>query len=718
LSNRLLAKVMQAAGVTDYHIVGTMKGSDLQGLQYEHPLADMFSYQKGLKGAHRVVMNEQYVTLDDGTGLVHTAPGHGQEDWKVGTENKLPSLSPVNMDGTFSAGSGKLEGVYVRDANPLIVQELAGRGRVFKQGTIDHEYPFCWRCSTPLILISVPQWFFRVTEMRDQLLKENQKIKWNPQWAGDRFRNWLESLGDWPVSRQRYWGIPLPIWECGKCGEVFVAGSKKDLSGAPEDLHKPHIDKVVLKCRRCKSDMRRVPDVMDVWFDSGVAAWASLGYPADKKKIKRMWPADFVTEGPDQIRGWWNSMMITGLITFGRRPFDSALFHGFMLDSHGNKMAKSKGNIVEPDAVIEKHGRDVLRFHYLSHIPWEDSYFRWEDLGEIAKSFLVLRNTFNFVSTYVPEAGRQAGMKVEDRWILSRLNSLIESATSDFESKNAHKAARDVVDFVLNDFSRWYIKVIRDRVWVGYRGKDREAAFFTLYTVSKEVTKLLAPFAPHMAEELYQNAVCRLKKGKLSVHMEDWPKPQKRLIDKELEQEMAVAQKIYESGLAARQQAGIKLRWPVRGVVVTCNKKEKMKLLKSAVKDMNEILTAMCNSKIVAVSDKRQKGDFVGNDFDYGTLFLDKSQDDWTRREALFRELVRHVQEMRKANKFTVDESILLTLSSDEKTLKSLKGYEKDLMYEVGAKKVVFGKLEGDLRGQLKMGEAAVDAAFSRHKKA
>jgi len=714
LSNHLLIKAMQEAGVKDYHIVEEMKGEKLDGLQYEHPLADMFSYQKGLKNAHRVVMNEQYVTLEDGTGLVHTAPGHGQEDYKIGIENKLPSLSPVNMDGTFDKNSGKVAGMYVRDANPVIVEELKNRGLLFKEGVIEHEYPFCWRCNTALILISVPQWFFKVTEIRTKLLEENAKVIWNPPWAGDRFKNWLDSLGDWPVSRQRYWGIPLPIWTCKKCGNVKVIGSRKELPNPPKDLHKPHIDKVILKCSKCKSEMRRVPDVMDVWFDSGVAAWASLGYPNDKKLFKKMWPVDLVMEGPDQIRGWWNSMMITGVITFWRSPFEKVLFHGFMLDSHGVKMAKSKGNIVSPEDVIAKHGRDVLRFHYLSHVPWEDSYFKWEDLGDISKSFTVLKNVFNFVRTYVPKTGKATGMKVEDKWILSKLNSLIEGSTRNFDSLNAQKAARDVVDFVLNDFSRWYIKIIRDRVWVGYKGKDRDAAFHTLYTVTREVTKLLAPFAPFMSEELYQNVIVPLKKGKLSVHMEDWPVANKKLIDVKLEKEMEIVKQIFETSLAARQQAGIKLRWPVRGIVVAADKKELLKPATDAVKHMNEILRNMCNSKIVAASGKKPKGDFIGNDFHYGVLFLDKSQDEWTKKEAMFRELVRYIQEMRKSNKFNVNDSIKLSVSSDPKTSKRLEEYKEKLLHEVGAKKVSFGKVSGKFVGQMKFGDVSIEVAFDK----
>lgn len=710
LSDHLLIKVMQHAGIKDYRVIEKWKGEKLKDLQYEHPLADLFPYQKNLKNAHRIVMNEQYVTLEDGTGLVHTAPGHGQEDYKVGVENKLPSFSPVNMDGTFTKDSGKLAGIYVRDANPIIVEELRNRGALLKEEKIEHEYPFCWRCGTALILISVPQWFFRVTKIRQDLLTENSKILWNPSWGGDRFRNWLENLGDWPVSRQRYWGIPLPIWECEGCGEIKVVGSKKELPKAPKDFHKPDIDRIFFKCKKCKSQMRRVPDVMDVWFDSGVAAWASLGYPADRSLFKKLWPADFVTEGSDQIRGWWNSLMITSLITFGRRPFEKVLFHGFVLDAHGTKMSKSKGNFISPEDVVKKYSRDVFRFYYLSLIPWEDSYFKFEDLGDVSKSFLVLKNVFNFVKTYVPNPGKKTGMKVEDRWIFSKLNSLIESSTKNFENLNAHKAAREIIDFVLNDFSRWYIKIIRDRVWVGYKGKDRNAAFFALYTVAKEVAKLLSPFTPFMSEELYQNVINPLKKSEPSVHLEDWPKIDKKLIDKKLESEMEIVKKIFETAQAARQKAEIKLRWPVRQIVIVSKKKE----LAGVLKNMKEVLLNMCNTRLISSASKKPKGDFIGNDFDYGTLFLDKSMDAWTRNEAMFREIVRYVQEMRKKNSFNVNDSIKLTMSSDLDTNKELKKMKERIAHEIGAKKITVGKILGKYKGRLSFKDLSIDLAFDK----
>ncbi|MEM7825762.1 MAG: isoleucine--tRNA ligase, partial [Candidatus Aenigmatarchaeota archaeon] len=372
IAKQLVENVLNKVGIKDFEILEVLKGKDLEGLRYEPPLKGSFPFIEKLENAFRVVLSDQFVTLEEGTGLVHTAPGHGQEDYKIGLETGLPAVSPVKMDGTYDETCGEYSGIFVKDADKKIIEELRKRGLLFHEEKITHDYPLCWRCDSPLLLILASQWFFRVTGIREKLLKENEKIKWVPDWAKQRFKNWLESLGDWPISRQRYWGIPLPIWVCENCENVKVIGSIKELPFVPEDLHKPYVDKILLDCEKCGKKMKRVPDVLDVWFDSGVAPWASLGYPGKKELFEKMFPADFILEGPDQIRGWWNSLLITSVMTFDKASFKSVLFHGFVLDVHGLKMSKSVGNIVTTEEVIEKYGRDVLRLYYLLSSPWDD----------------------------------------------------------------------------------------------------------------------------------------------------------------------------------------------------------------------------------------------------------------------------------------------------------------------------------------------------------
>jgi len=693
----LLDSLIEKLKVGTYFIVDTFKGRELEGLRYIHPLAEFFTFQRSLKNAHRVVLSDQFVTLEEGTGLVHTAPGHGQEDYKVGLETGLPAISPVRLDGTFDENCGKFSGMFVKDADELIIQELEKKGLLLLKETIRHEYPHCWRCDSPLLLISIPQWFFKVTAIRDKLMEENMKVNWVPDWAKLRFQNWLESLGDWPISRQRYWGIPLPIWICEKCGRVKVIGSTRELKKIPKDLHRPYIDKVFLKCKKCKGRMRRIPDVLDVWFDSGVCSWASLGYPRKKKLWKKLWPADLNIEGPDQIRGWWNSQLITSVMTFNKAPFKNILFHGFVLDAHGVKMSKSKGNIIMPEDVVEKYGRDVLRFYLLSSPPWDDFHFNMEEVKEVARKFIILANTFNFVKTYVKKITKPKRLEKEDKWILSKLNSLILDYLEHFKKFNNHKAVQELMNFAIEDLSRWYIKLIRDRVWPSYEGKDKEAAFYTLFNVSEKLIKLLAPICPFLAEKVYQEIIKPFKGGLESIHMHFLPKPEKKLINKKLEEEMEIVKRLSEAVNLARQRAKVKLRWPVKELIVLTRKKN----VEKTVEDLKEIVLRICNAKSIKISRKRPKGNFSEAEFDENVVLVDLSEDKELYEERLIRELVRKVQALRKNYGFVIEEKIKLTLKSDEDTERILKKFVNILKNEVGAETVDVGRIEGKYEGNL-----------------
>ncbi len=659
---------------TGYKVLGSFTGKNMGGMKYMHPLKDILPIQQGLKNAHRVVLSEQFVSLEEGTGLVHTAPGHGEEDYKVGMENNLPVVNPLGLDGRFSKESGRYAGMKARDANRVVIEDLKNRNLILLEEPVTHDYPMCWRCSSYLLQMAVPQWFFKVTAIRDKLIKENMKVKWQPDWAKKRFDNWLHSLGDWPISRQRYWGIPLPIWVC-KCGETKVIGSSDELPSKPKDLHRPYIDSIELKCE-CGSKMKRIGDVLDVWFDSGLAAWASLGYPKEKDAFKRLWPSDFQTEGPDQIRGWWNSQLITSIITFDQAPFKNILFHGFVLDAHGIKMSKSKGNIVDPFAVVDKYGRDVLRLYLTSSAPWDDFYFKWLEVDDIAKSFMIIENTFNFVKTYVPRAKKVKELNKEDEWILSRLNSLIENATKNFMSYNAHKAATDTYNFLVNDFSRWYIKMIRNRVWPAYEGKDKEAAFYTLHEVAAKSALLLAPFCPFLAEGVYQNVLKKYGGKEESIHLRAWPKADKKRVDKKLESKMDIVKTVVETANAIRHEEHVKARWPLKKITVDC---------KEDLKGMDEIIKMMCNVKSVEYSNVKE-----GREFEGGTIHLDTRV---IEDEALLREVVRKVQETRKKMKMVIEDRIILRLSN----CSELEKFSDVLRSEVGAEQVVFGAAEGEV---------------------
>ncbi len=684
LAKELLEDVMKRAGITSYKIVENMKGGKLSGMEYDHPLKDIFKFQEPVK--HRIVLSEQYVELESGTGLVHTAPGHGQEDYKIGIENGLTIISPVKLNGTFNEECGPVAGKYVKDADREIINILKERGLLLHEEKITHDYPLCWRCNSPLLEMAVNQWFFRVTQIRNQLLKENKKVNWHPEWAGQRFENWLKSLGDWPVSRQRYWGIPLPIWTC-ECGEIKVIGSTDELPAKPKDLHRPYIDEIRLVCK-CGKEMKRIPDVLDVWFDSGLASWASLGYPNKKELFESMWPADLNIEGPDQIRGWWNSQLITSIITFGKAPFKNILFHGFVLDAHGTKMSKSKGNIVSPEEVVDKYGRDVLRLYLLSSPPWDDFYFKWIDVERIAKSFVVMENTYNYVKTYAPKAKKVKKLEPEDVWLLSRLNNTIEEVTKQFKSYNVHRAANALTDFLINDFSRIYIKMVRDRAWPTYEGPDKTAAHYTLNEVAKIASTLLAPLCPFFAERAHK----LLNKKEESVHLCKWPKPMKKLINMQIEKEMELVNEIIEVSNAVRKENNIKVRWPVESVYIESDDET----VKSALITFERVLKSMTNTKSVSMG----RIDGHPKQFSKGTLHVSKKI---LKVEGLLRELLREVQAQRKKYNLDVNDRIILYLDNE-----SMKEYEKEIKHKVGAREIHFGPV-GSLTGKAQLEEEIVN---------
>lgn len=637
-----------------HEIIEVMPGKSLEGLEYEHPMKDILPLQKNVKS--RVILSEQFVTLETGTGLVHTAPGHGLEDYKAGRENKLDMLSPVNLDGTYTDEVGeRFAGRYVKDCDGEIIEELDKRGVLIKTEKVSHEYPFCWRCDTPLLFISVPQWFFKVSKFKHKLLQENKKVKWTPEWAGKRFDNWLEVLDDWPISRQRYWGIPLPIWVCEKCEEIKVIGSFDELPKKLKDYHKPHIDEVKLKCK-CGGEMTRIPDILDVWFDSGVCSWASLGYPKNKELFKKWWPADFVLEGSDQIRGWWNSQAICGMITFDEFPFKSVLFHGFVLDAHGeSKMSKSRGGLSTSE-FFTKYPRDSLRHYFLSTDTSLDFAFDIKKVEEANRYFSLLINIVNFFNTYCEKVTKPENEQIEDRWLLSRLNSLIKKVQSYNEEHRSYKALEEIQNFVVNDLSKSYIKFVRDRTRASYEGKDKKAAFYTLYTALDTLTKIMAPAYPHIAEEIYLSSL----NGKESVHMTDWPEVDEKKIDEELERRMDIVLKIIEAASSLRNKIGVNLRQPLKELYILADRKE----VGEAVEELKHVIASQANVKEVAFG-KMAEGDFAEIEVEKMKIFLNKQIDPMLAKEGMTREVIRRVQQMRKELKLKEKDKIVLNLVAD-----------------------------------------------------
>ncbi len=689
-----------------YKVLREFPGKELEGLEYIGPLHGKLALPK-LKNAYRVIMSDRYVHLEEGTGLVHTAPGHGKEDFDAGNKAGLPALCPVSNDGSLTKEAGKYKGKKARVVDEEIIRDLESEGMLVYKHPHTHDYPMCWRCETPLLQVGVPQWFFKVTGVRDVLLSENSKVNWVPKWAGDRFTDWLENLGDWPISRQRYWGIPLPIWECG-CGNIMVVGSFEELkrrSGLRReiDFHRPAIDRVRIKCDRCGKAAKRVPDVLDVWFDSGVCTWASLGYPRKKALFERMWPSTFQTEGPDQFRGWWNSEMITSVLAFKKAPFRNVLMHGLVMDVKGIKLSKSKGNFIDPQQVIDKYGRDVLRFYLLSNPLWNDFYFNWDEIKEVSRMFTVFWNSYMFIKTYASRRpGKRPALHTEDKWMISKVNGLL-GLGKDVERYEVHKLVQGLRDFILNDFSRWYIKIIRDRVSPWYKGADKAGAEYTLNYVLENLVRMLAPITPFVSEHMYLDMY-----GKGSVHLRPWPKPDKKLAKKGLEAGMEAVKSLVETMNFARQEKGVKLRWPVSHVLLRPSK-GKGKELDMVVRKFGGVIRSMGNVKDVRVAKQALP---KGKDFSLGKLAMGDTLLD----EALVRELIRKVQLTRKEKRLDVKDRIKVWFDTDESTTETLKKHENELLSGVGAVKASFCSIEGEGLGCLDFRKAKVKFEFERVK--
>jgi len=711
-----------------YEVVEKFLGKELNDLKYD-PVFDIPVQQK-LKldqNAHRIVLSfpvmkkdkfQEFVTMEEGSGAVHSAPGHGPEDYELNKHYNMPIISPVDEGGKFTKEAGEFAELFVKAADKIIVEKLEKKGVLLHFSWLIHAYPLCWRCKTPLIYRLSKQWFFKIDTIKSKMIKENEKVRWMPDWGKTRFHNWLIAAVDWCVSQQRYWGIPLPVWICDKCQAIEVIGSVQELRDRSTeklpkefDLHRHVVDTIQLTCKNCNSTMKRVKDTMNVWFDSGISPWASFGYPfQNKTDFEKMWPVDLICESQDQIRGWFYSLMFCGIATFDELPYKSVGLMGWVLDEKGDKMSKSLGNVVWASEGIEKLGADVLRLYYCWEVPlWEIQKFSFKTAEEIRRALNILWNSYIFFNTYQMEnfKPRLTELKVEDRWILSKLNSLIADVTKNFENFEFHDAGRKLMDFVVNDLSRFYIKLIRDRVWVTESGTSKQTALSVLNEVLITLSKLFAPITPYISEEIYQD----LSGENDSVFMEQWPKGNKRFVDEVLEEQMEIAKKIIESSLSARQQTNIKLRWPIGSVIIVSDEKKVI----YSVKNLKEILLQLSHAKDISVVKEKPDGEFSEADFDFGKLLISKKLDKKLLEEALIREIVREVQSLRKQNKFNVKEVIRLSLSSDETTNKVLNSHLKDLMKEVGARDVSIGELKGQYKGEIKFEEVKIQIAFDKN---
>ncbi|HZY94445.1 MAG TPA: isoleucine--tRNA ligase [Candidatus Bathyarchaeia archaeon] len=610
LANERLEPVL---GKRDYRIIEDFQGSKLEGLSYVPPLLEETQAKTG-GNLHRVLLSAEHVTMTEGTGIVHMAPGHGEEDYEVGMRYGLPVLSPVDASGRFTAEAGKYAGLYVREANPVIIQDLKTKNLLFKEEIIEHSYPHCWRCKTPLILRATDQWFLKITAFKEKMMAENEKVKWVPDWAGSkRFNDWLKGARDWVISRQRYWGVPIPVWTCEKCSERTVVGSRKELDkiaiNPPKkyDLHRNGVDRIKVRCK-CGGTALREPDILDVWLDAGVASWADLGYPRNVREFKSWWPADVIVEAHDQTRGWFYSQLGPSILLFNKAPYKSVLMHGHTFDEQGERMSKSRGNIISPREVIQKHGRDALRYYTLQSTVWEDFSFSWTATEAAARSLQIIWNVFSFATLYMNldkfNPQRWTILKLsrsllpEDKWLLSKTASLVKQVTESMESLQFHLAVRALGEFCIEDLSHWYIRLVRRRFWLERESRDKLAAYAVLYSALKTWITLAAPIMPFLTETLYQDAFRKSEREPLeTVHMSLWPKTQRIFVNTKLEEEMRIVQHIAGAVSSARQSKKVKLRQPVSKILLVSDKP----IVERAAKNLRTLLLRQANAKEVEI---------------------------------------------------------------------------------------------------------------------
>lgn len=743
---------------TSYEVLEEMKGTDLENIEYEQ----LMPFVETDKKAFYIVLAD-YVTNEDGTGIVHTAPAFGEDDYNTGRKYDLPVLQPVDEEGKYTATPWEGRFVMDDDMDVDIIKWLFGEDKLFKKERVEHNYPHCWRCKTPLLYYAKPSWYIEITKLKDELIANNDTVEWYPDYVGEkRFGNWLENLNDWAISRSRYWGTPLNIWRC-ECGNLESIGSREDLvKKAIEDidetieLHRPFVDDVHLKCEKCEGVMTRVPDVLDCWFDSGAMPFAQLHYPFEnKEEFKERFPADFICEGIDQTRGWFYSLLAISTFVTGKSPYKRVLVNDLILDKEGKKMSKSRGNTVDPFELFDQYGADALRWYLLHVSPaWNPTKFDENGLKEVmSKFFGTVKNVYNFFTLYAntdkvdpSEFNVPMNERPElDKWIMSKFNSLLKLVEEELEVFDLTRAVRAIQNFVNEDLSNWYIRRSRRRFWETELTEDKKAVYNTTYEILVGISKMIAPFAPYTAEELYQNLT-----GEESVHLSDYPVVDDSLIDTRIEDRMDLVRDLVGLGRASREAARIKVRQPISKALIDGKHEELISdlvpLIKEELnvkevdftKDLKEYMDFILKpnfkvagpklgSKIKAfggalskldaseVAPKLQNGESVTIDLDGEELeinedlvminteakegfnvtiennlfvILDTTLNDALLKEGYAREFISKIQQMRKNNEYEMMDNIEITYSGDKDITEAITEYKDYIKEETLALKL------------------------------
>lgn len=599
LAKALADKVL---GVDHYTVLEEMKGKELEFIEYEQ----LMPFVK-VEGKAFYVTCADYVTIEDGTGIVHTAPAFGEDDYNTGRRYGLPVVKPVDEEGRYTETPWAGRFVMDEGLDVDIIKWLAAEEKIFSKEKMDHNYPHCWRCSTPLIYYAKPSWYIEMTKLKDQLVENNNQVNWFPDFIGEkRFGNWLENVNDWAISRNRYWGTPINIWRCDSCDHITSIGSRAELvEQAIEsidetiELHRPYVDEVHIKCAKCGGTMSRIPEVMDCWFDSGAMPFAQWHYPFENTELfeKELFPADFICEGIDQTRGWFYSLIAISTFIMGKAPYRNVLVNDLILDKEGKKMSKSKGNTVDPFELFEKYGADATRWYLLYTSPaWSPTKFDEEGLIEIVSKFFgTLRNVYNFFVLYANSDSidpREFSVGYEkrpelDRWIISKHNRLIDEVTEEMDRYDHMKSVRKIQEFVTEDLSNWYIRRARRRFWGEELTEDKKSVYLTTYEILVGIAKLSAPIAPFLTDEIYIKLT-----GEESVHLSYYPEANRTLIDQDVEKRMDLVRTLVGLGRGVREKERLKVRQPLKGILVDGK-------YESLIGDMTDLIKEELNVKEV-----------------------------------------------------------------------------------------------------------------------
>ena len=752
VSKALVNVLIKGLTGKDYKIIEEFKGDKLKGIKYKHPMIDEIPSLQEVKNKHKnthsVIMSTEYVDVTAGSGLVHCAPGCGPEDQQIGEEYGLPAYNNLNEQGVFE-NMGPYNGKVAKIDDQSFIDKLKDMGVLIEVTQVEHEYAHCWRCHKPVIFRATTQWFLKVEDLREKLIEENKNCLWVPKEIGRRYDNWIDNLKDNSITRQRFWGCPVPIWECEKCGNVTVIGSAEELreksvdNKVPEDLHRPWIDDVKLKCK-CGEEVTRIPDVIDVWIDAGTASWNCLEYPANKEYFEKWWPADFILEATEQVRLWYSMLNICSEIAFGKKSYDAVYSHGMILDWQGTKMSKSLGNIVSPYEVIDKYSADILRYYMNETTAGENINFNWEGIKIKQRNLTVLWNVHKLVINLAKELGvnpaalepKEDLFGIEEKYMLSRLHSTIKEVTDLFEGYHIDRTIT-LIEKLFLDLSRGYIQLTRDKASIG-NPEEKEVVLYTTYNVLFEALKMFNVIAPFINEKMYLNFREAFELKEESINLLSWPEDEEEFVDEEVEKNMNSAFSVIQSILFAREKAGLGVRWPVKAVEVVTkddgiklaadtmdaiimrqtnvkeiNTHEEFPAIKQTVKlavaelgksfgDLapKKILNNLEKSGKVEITVEAQKitllpehviierdvpDNLIEVEVKGGFIYLDKTRTDELDAEGYAREAMRRIQAARKKAGLQKVDTISLCIKVDEDLLKMLESWSKQIKEKCGA---------------------------------